>query len=327
MLEEFGHLLLELYAAARALSAAEFPDFALSLLHGVLRFDSARYTTLEFLHPGARVCSAHLHNDAADTVFDWEQINRHDLVIPAVEAAPGQAFNFHQPTHFAGRGLAVMRDYIRRTGHLNNLVIGVPDARGQNESDVWRSLSLYRVHDEDRYDERDQRLLQLLMPHLAEAMRINETLGGSAVQARGAEPQALAIAAANGQLHYAGSRFVELVRRQWPQWPGTALPPAMLDDAFRKGRPGRSDRQLRVQVEPVGALRFVRVREPQVPDRLSPQERRIAMLYGAGRSHKDIARALGLAPATVRNHLQRVYAKLKVNDKAQLAVVMAQRRG
>ena len=64
-------LLLELYRGAREMTVAEFPGFAFGLVKAVLRFDTARYTALKFLNPGAVVCTAHLHNEAIDTVFDW----------------------------------------------------------------------------------------------------------------------------------------------------------------------------------------------------------------------------------------------------------------
>ena len=116
-------LLLELYRGARELSVADFPDYAFGLVSGVLRFDAARYTALKFLDPGAVVCTSHVWNEATDTVLDWEQINRHDTVVPTVLAAPGRAFNFHQRTLFAGPGNAIMRDFVERTAHRNNLVI------------------------------------------------------------------------------------------------------------------------------------------------------------------------------------------------------------
>jgi hypothetical protein len=44
----------------------------------------------------------------------------------------------------------------------------------------------------------------------------------------------------------------------------------------------------------------------------------MAGLAADGPSHKKIAQALGLAPATVRNHLARVYPVLGVHSRAQL---------
>ena len=59
---------------------------------------------------------------------------------------------------------------------------------------------------------------------------------------------------------------------------------------------------------------------------LSPREREILELIAAGELAPDIAKRLGLSPATVRTHLQHLYEKLGVSDRAA-AVAVAMRRG
>ena len=86
---------------------------------------------------------------------------------------------------------------------------------------------------------------------------------------------------------------------------------------------GWSGRSIAFTVERIGELLFVRARALHPSARLSSRELRVAALYGAGRSHKEIARDLELSPVTVRNHLQHIYAKLRINDKAQLATMMS----
>lgn len=51
------------------------------------------------------------------------------------------------------------------------------------------------------------------------------------------------------------------------------------------------------------------------PRDLSPREREIVRWMSKGKSNADIATILGLSPATVTTHVQRVYAKLEVNDR------------
>ncbi|MFN3937045.1 MAG: LuxR C-terminal-related transcriptional regulator [Gemmobacter sp.] len=53
-------------------------------------------------------------------------------------------------------------------------------------------------------------------------------------------------------------------------------------------------------------------------DRLTAREREIADLIAEGQTHKQIARALGLAPATIRNQTARIYAKVGVSSRAAL---------
>ena len=55
---------------------------------------------------------------------------------------------------------------------------------------------------------------------------------------------------------------------------------------------------------------------------LSNREQEVAGAYAAGQSYKEIARALGLSPTTVRSHLRTVYGKLGVTSKIALARVL-----
>lgn len=59
---------------------------------------------------------------------------------------------------------------------------------------------------------------------------------------------------------------------------------------------------------------------------LSPREREVLALTAQGRSAREIATQLFLAPTTVKTHLQNLYEKLGVSDRAA-AVAEAMRRG
>ena len=63
---------------------------------------------------------------------------------------------------------------------------------------------------------------------------------------------------------------------------------------------------------------FLRVRILGPGDTLTRREREAAQLLIAGKSHKEIARELGLEPNTVRTHIVTIYRKLDVSNKAQM---------
>ena len=52
-------------------------------------------------------------------------------------------------------------------------------------------------------------------------------------------------------------------------------------------------------------------------DGLSPRERSVLALLGEGQSNKDIARALSIAPETVKSHVKNIFGKLGVERRAQ----------
>ena len=63
-----------------------------------------------------------------------------------------------------------------------------------------------------------------------------------------------------------------------------------------------------------------------IVESLSPRERNILERIGQGRSNKEIARELGIAPETVKSHIKNIFMKLAVDRRAQ-AVSRAQSLG
>ena len=55
---------------------------------------------------------------------------------------------------------------------------------------------------------------------------------------------------------------------------------------------------------------------PTRPAPLSPRELAVLHLVGLGRTNVAIARAMGVSPRTVAKHLEHVYRKLKVSNRA-----------
>lgn len=58
---------------------------------------------------------------------------------------------------------------------------------------------------------------------------------------------------------------------------------------------------------------------------LSPREQEVLRLLGAGRSNKEIARALHLSENTVKTHLAKLYVKLGVGRRTEALAVALQR--
>jgi DNA-binding CsgD family transcriptional regulator len=73
----------------------------------------------------------------------------------------------------------------------------------------------------------------------------------------------------------------------------------------------------RAELEATGIT--ARKRDPSTLDVLTPQELRIAKLVAAGASNRDVAAQLFLSPKTVEYHLRKVFLKLGVSSRVELA--------
>ncbi len=54
--------------------------------------------------------------------------------------------------------------------------------------------------------------------------------------------------------------------------------------------------------------------------RLSAREREVIALVGDGRKNRQIAEALSISEATVRNHLTSIFRKMRIRDRVELAI-------
>jgi DNA-binding NarL/FixJ family response regulator len=93
--------------------------------------------------------------------------------------------------------------------------------------------------------------------------------------------------------------------------------PAELVDSIRKVHAGR-----KAISPPVAERLAARLAVPELSDR----EREVLDLVAAGKSNKQIAKALGIADGTVKVHVANILAKLGAQGRSE-AVAVAVRRG
>lgn len=318
-MDSYSSLLLEMYRAARTLPADQFPDAVMAMLRVAVDFDSARLLSASFASGTLVVQGAVLYNIPPHNVQDWEDIHRNDLMVERLMAAPGKALPFHSPTLFAEPKRSIMRDYANRYEHQNGLAMLLHDS----EDHTADGLSFYRARDDAYFGRREQCLMQSLMPHLQETLKLNRQL--AAPPATAPAQGALLIAQTDGIVQYCGPHSQQLMHAEWPAWRAAQLPAPLLDALNKPGSSGYAGKHIVISYSRVNTILFLRMKSPSPLTRLSPREFQVAALYGKGLQAKAIAAQLGIAPATARNLLQSIYQKLEVHDKAALAGMFVQR--
>lgn len=178
------------------------------------------------------------------------------------------------------------------------------------ELGVHMSLALFRSSWVPAFEAADGLLLEALLPHLDQALCIHS----SWQIAKPTSVAAVGLADAAGTLYSGSAALVALLREEWPQWVGPYLP--FCHELSRDSR--FLGRRITLRWEPhEQGLRLIGRRRSPI-DELTARERTVSEAFSSGLSNVEIARLLGIAPVTVRNHLKNIYAKLQVSNKIEL---------
>ena len=311
---EFNELLLQLYRIARELPISEFQDAALNLVKLVLPFDSSLWGTAEGKDDGVDIHTVHLHNQAPEMLAAYEPVKHLDTAVAPLFALPRATRGFNNlEAWFPEPGQREILNVMRRFEIENMLATIVTDQRTKFAH--W--ILLYRAASSATYSADDIARLELLAPHVMEALAINRKVHLEGLQPPGADapPRGSAIADLRGMVYYADPGFVAMLRAEWRDWPDDVLPPSLLQH-FIHGHERFRGSSIVVRHRVEQGLLFLNSRPRCRADGLSPREHTIAHLVSRGDSHKEIAKTLGRAPATVRNQIRSIYEKLSVNNVA-----------
>lgn len=316
----------QLYRTAQNTSTDSFQDFVLGALGGQVRFEAALWFT-GHIHAGQfQFHRLHAHRMPLAGLDEVVALVReYPRALERAAAAPCCAHLFDAAELYAEPDDQVALEQVRRWRMERQLLIAT--ASGNGYGGEW--LSLHRPRSDRPFDETDRETLRLLMPHLAESRSVNRAvcLRQASTEPLFASGPHRALTLPDGTVLHCGRRISEAIEARWPHWGGARLPAPLLADLSREGSV-----RLAVRGETLVARKFsdafvLTIKAIPITERLTRREYEVARLFGAGGDYRDIARRCAIAPATVRNIVQKSYRKLGINSKAQLARLLSRADG
>lgn len=309
--------MLSLYAATTESDPDNFIETAMTLVQTVVPFDSAGCSSLDTRSSDVLVLGSDTFRETPTMMKEWKRANAGDPVLARSLAYPGRATTFNSPIlvrSLTDEGLIAYLNGQRH--HQNGVAIILPDKTPGR----WEGAGFYRADHEKQFSRDDISLVELLAPHMLQAARISRR--GADLTSMGDEAD-YAIVNASGAIQFANDAFYELARKEWPEWRSDRLPAAMLDGLRADTSLHFMGQHVRATARKSGEMLIVALKALSVLETLSPRETVVARLFGAGMSAKEIAQQMHISHHTARNFVQRIYKKLNVNDKAALAVMLA----
>jgi len=310
--------LLHLYQLAVDSRIGEFEEQLFTLMRESLVFDGAWFGRSTMMAPGPVMHNSYVHNLGPQFVADWELVKAHDPLVPLIidehrnpalvcvtdDLADGPFRAFCGKYAIAQLMCAVAVDPVLK---------------------LWTHLSLYRNGLVPRFSDRDVELMRLLMPHLAAALNLNRVHHVEQHKMAAQGPRtSVAICDARGVLQYADSAFADLILMEWPQWSGATLPVVLEPALLAEASSPYAGTHTTLRAERVADLFLIQASPPSALDLLTSKELSVVRLFGEGLTYKSVARRLGNSPATVRHHLRRAYAKLRIQNKGEIAWLLNQ---
>lgn len=316
-LDAFNTCVLELHRASRTLPLREYQAFGFTRLGGLVRFDSGLLATGTIREGVPHGHDVFLDRQGPELMASWEALKQADRISFATVAEPGRAMTFDVSRIY--EGLPEVLAHCRRfsIAHVCSTAFIAPRAG------TFVVLSLYRSDASDPFTEADRALVQLLVPHLVEGCR-QAQLDALRRATHTPESAIVATAVANREaiVLEAEPAFIELLSAAYPDWNGPSLPGALEPLASVLAPERRVIGRLVFRAAPDAGLVLIQARTLLPVDTLSDREREVARRFASGDSAKEISERLGIANNTVRSHLGRIYEKLGVVNKAELASML-----
>lgn len=312
-MQQISNFLLKIWRGALEKPDHEYLDWVLSEVKTLIPFNSCAWGKGRWINEMPAVHHIHLHNLSEDFIESWLRIQHEYKLTRDVTSHSNRTFNVVMACEY--RNTDTYNTYCKKYRIEHILGTGCADP----DTGLLSMMVFHRSDINQPFTEQERALKEIIFPHLLEAARMNWLAnlpsGFSAYPHRNVN--AFAACDNTGLLHVAMPAFIDLCRKEWPSWSGPFSPEDVLKATQGQNYIGQS---IVISFLSMDKLTLLHARTKVVADNLSLRELEIAQYVSRGDDYKTIALNLNISPATVKTHTSRIYLKLGINDKAQLAV-------
>ena len=311
---ELSGFVLALHAQAQTRGMSDLVNWAVSELADIIGFDAAWYGWAQVRPTGTVIHASTVYNLPDHYYGAWTEIADQDILVEQLIENPHCVAVYDRFGAAQTDGMETLSD---RFG-INKMATAMC-LRPDRTASLY--VSAYRGGAQaGEWTQGDCEFLQCAVDNISAAAGVAARNDLPSMDAQTASMFLSKHGATIVGLQEMRARFGHL----WSRGNGDKVPRWLADYVDQPGEHLLIDQELVAKCEEVPAddgLAFYKVslRPMRKFDLLTPRERDVAHVLVSGKSHKETARLLGVAPSTIRNQTQSIYAKLGVDNRASLA--------
>jgi len=295
-----------LYRSTQQVSISHFRDWALKELQSLIHFDSAIWSTG---HLSTRSFHTHtalgLPQSFTENLIDSIQINP---ITKHLYQHLGEAIDMADVIDDSTFYNSDIYQAVFKPNKIERILSSV---HINQRSGIYTLLSIYRSNRVNFFTDEEKKTHQSSIYHLIESAShscmLSLNTGNDTLSSH-------AICDNHGMYHEVDPSFLDLVDEIVPNKKSQCLP-------FELPEIGKNEliNNVLITTEKLGDLFRVNLRNATPLDRLTKREAEVVNGVTQGMSFKQIAKRLDRSPSTVSNHLYRIYQKLNINNRSELA--------
>jgi DNA-binding CsgD family transcriptional regulator len=309
-MDPIDHFISHLYCSTQHIELAQFRKWALNELQTLIDFDAAIWSTG---HLSTRTFHTHttlgLPQDFADQLIAYLPINPISKLLFTRVGEPVDMSDVLNDDAFFNS------DIYKSVFKPQKITRILSSVHIEQRSGIYTLLTLYRKNTDNPFTQEDKEIYGRALFHLLKSASQACILNLKIIDRE--KVNHTAICDKHGIYHETEIIFLDLMEEYFPDYSGQSLPFSIpLDETnFVKN-------QLHIHCEKMGDLYRITARPTTPLDELTQRELEVVNGVSQGMSFKQIAKKLSLSPSTISNHLYRIYQKLHISNRTELADLM-----